>query len=131
MHLVLLLNVILTIRMMDKTVSFVKKSSIRIYQGIHYESDIDKNEFNQAVNLIPKNASVMAHSYFTPHLCLRDSIFMFNGFTRKTDFILVSDTAVPYPLKGEHYLNEIEKIKLSNEYDLVYDKPKVKLFKRK
>lgn len=130
-HLVLILNITLTIRMMDKTVSFVKKSSIRIYQGIHYQSDIDKNEFKQALNFIPKNASVMAHSYFTPHLCMRDSIFMFNGFTRKTDFILVSDTAIPYPLKGEHYLNEIEKIKLSNEYDLVYDKPKVKLFKRK
>ncbi len=129
-HAVLIVNIILTIRMMDKTISFVKKSSIRIYQNIHYESDIDRNEFKQVEKLIPENASLMAHSYFTPHLCLRDSIFMFNGFTKKTEYILVSDTAIPYPLKGKEYLSEVEKIKLSNEYLLIFNSSKIKLYKR-
>lgn len=126
----LILNLILTIRMMDNTVSFVKKSSVRFYQDIHYKSDIDKKAFKEIQLLIPDKASVCAQSLFTPHLCLRDQISQFDGRDHIADYILLADSTQPYPLSARAFQDSVDKLISGKNYDLIANKGTIKLLKR-
>jgi uncharacterized membrane protein len=129
-YIFLFINIILTIRMMDNTVSFVKKSSLRIYQGMHYTSEINKNTFKELSKLIPEKSSVCAQSFFTPHFSLRDSIFQFDEHDHKTEYIIVADSTQPYPLTAIQFQERIDTLLKDTAYRLIADKDNIKLFKR-
>lgn len=102
----IILNLSTTIYTVYKPVAPIFQEKVRIYSVSHYQ----QSDFNQAVahkmlQQIPEDASVCATSFFTPHLALRDSVYMFPlGLHYNAEYYLV---------KKEHwcyYEGDMEKI---------------------
>jgi uncharacterized membrane protein len=127
----LAINLILTIRMLDNTMSYIRRSTVRFYQGSHYTSDVDKKAFKELYDLLPRQASLSAQSNLTPHLCLRDSISLFKGNDHHSQYVFLSDSSMPYPLNVKAYKEVVQELSSDTNYRLVEAKGNVKLFKRK
>lgn len=127
----LILNLGLTIHLMDNTICYIKRSSIRFYQMTHYEGEFDVKKMNWLFSKIPNESSVSAQSMFTPHLALRKNIKLYKGHEDTTDYILVAQTDEPYPLEKEVAEKELQLLFKSKTYQLVSAIDHVYLFKKK
>ena len=65
---------------------------MRIFHGDHYhQRDFDRHYARQLLNRIPDGASVCASQCFTPHLALRDSIYLYPiGLRHNPEYILIT-----------------------------------------
>jgi uncharacterized membrane protein len=119
-----------TIRSMDRTITYTKKSQIRFYQRSHYTCDLDLTEINEVLTLIPKNKPVSAISNVIPHLALRNSIYQF-PLVKDAQFILVTLKGDFYPLNSEAFISEIKKYANCNEWQFLYRSKDILVLKRK
>jgi len=126
----LFLNVALSVRLMDRTVSFIKHSGIRFYQKEHYVSDYNTDTVYSLMEKIPDTASVNAQTVFTPHLAGRDQISMFTGAEVKSDYVIIADADDTYPLNKKDFEAELNKMLQHKNYRLRYFLNGVYLFER-
>jgi len=118
-----------TFRIMDHTIMYTDKSRIRIYDGKHYTRNYDVKKVYRALKLIPADAIVSAQSPFLPHLALRDHIYQF-PIIWDAAYIVVSTKEGAYPLNSDDLNSEIEKFKISAEWDLIYGEEGLFIFNR-
>lgn len=118
-----------TFRIMDHTIMYTDKSRIRIYDGKHYTRNYDVQQAHHALKLIPADAIVSSQAPFLPHLALRDHIYQF-PIIRDAEYIVVSTKEGAYPLSKEALISEIDILKASAMWELVYGDDGLFIFKR-
>lgn len=105
----LLLNLICTIRLMDNTILFTNKSRIRIYQSSHYERKFNIQNVYDAINMIPDSSVVSAQTSILPHLSLRDKIYTF-PILKDAEFIVLNQDDDTYPLDTIVYKQNVSQL---------------------
>ncbi|MBE9485255.1 MAG: DUF2079 domain-containing protein [Bacteroidetes bacterium] len=118
-----------TTRIMDHTMMYTDKSRIRIYQSMHYTRDYDVKKVHEALSVIPPGAIVSAQSPFVPHLALRDNIYQF-PIIKDAEYIVISAREGPYPLSKEAFAGEIDKLKASGDWEVLYWEDGFYIFRR-
>ncbi|MCK5080493.1 MAG: DUF2079 domain-containing protein, partial [Bacteroidales bacterium] len=118
-----------TIRIMDNTMMSTDKSRIRIYQGKHYTRDYDVKKVHEALIVIPPGAIVSAQSPFVPHLALRDHIYQF-PIIKDAEYIVISTSEGPYPLSKEAFVNEMDRLVDSGDWEVLYSEDGFYIFRR-
>jgi hypothetical protein len=117
----LLLPAIMTIRLMDYKVSvWDNKVYVKFYDKRHYLTNYDVNEIYKGLKLIPEDAKVCAQNMLTPHLSLRDKIYLY-PYIFDSDYIaLLPSSPSPWPLLNfdEYHAIYIELIN-SGEWEYV------------
>jgi uncharacterized membrane protein len=116
-------------RIMDLTVMHTDKARIRFYQAKHYTRDYDVNKTHRALRLIQTDAIVSAQSPFLPHLALRDHIYQF-PVIRNAEYVVLSIKEDPYPLNKKAFTIEVDKLKASDQWELVYDEDGLYILRR-
>jgi hypothetical protein len=71
------------------------------------------------IDMIPASASVSAQSSLVPHLSERNSIYLFPYQDDSADYIFLDITSVTYPYNMNPYTNEVKKILLSGNYQVI------------
>ncbi|MCQ2270406.1 MAG: DUF2079 domain-containing protein [Bacteroidales bacterium] len=86
-----LLSIGTTIYTVDTPVAPIFRERLRIYSASHYQqNEFDMKVARRMLQQIPNGASVCATTFFTPHLALRDSIYMFPyGLHHNAEYFLV------------------------------------------
>ena len=72
--------------------TWFRRQNVAFYNEIHYKHpEFPIKKAQEMIEMIPENASVCASSCFCPHLCFRDSIYVFphNQMT-ETEYVLVT-----------------------------------------
>jgi uncharacterized membrane protein len=112
---VLIGSLVGTIKMMDRSVIFTNKSTIRFYQSAHYVRNYDVNTVLRQLAAIPPDAIVSAQSPFLPHLSLRETIYQF-PMVKDAEYIVLSRLEGSYPLNEEQFRDALESITLSKSW---------------
>ncbi|MBP6313119.1 MAG: DUF2079 domain-containing protein [Flavobacteriales bacterium] len=103
---------------------------LRFYQARHYEPYLDQSAIHEAMALIPKNTSVSTAYPFVPHLIEREHLYQF-PLGQQSDYILLVTSYFTYPLSQAEFNQEVNKLKSSDAWKLVYDRSKVLLFEKR
>ncbi len=119
-----------TVRMMDHTEMYTKKSKIRFYQASHYIKEYNVDSVYTILKMIPENAAVSAHSPFLPHLALRENIYQF-PVIKDASYIVFSDKEEPYPLSGEEFKKLTNELCTGNGWAILAKRNGITLLKRK
>lgn len=118
-----------TSRIMDHTMMYTDKSRIRIYQGMHYTRGYDVKKVHEALSVIPSGAIVSAQSPFVPHLALRDHIYQF-PIIKDAEYIVISTREGPYPLSKEAFVNEMDRLVVSGDWEVLFGEDGFYIFRR-
>lgn len=106
----------------------------RIFTHEYYHQRPNQNEIEEAINLIPPNASVSAGNYFTPYLSSRDKIYFFPD-VKDAEYIAVNEDDTEkrfYPFESSEKFEEaIKQLKENSSYEIFFEKNKMLLFKKK
>lgn len=85
-------------------VVWVPRENVRLFDARHYRQDqFDRHSANQLLKRIPADASVCASQCFTPHLALRDSIYLYPiGLHHNPEYILITQNDITPDTAGWH-----------------------------
>jgi hypothetical protein len=127
----LLLNLICTIRLMDNTILFTNKSRIRIYQSSHYERKFNIKTVYDAINMIPDSSVVSAQTSILPHLSLRDKIYTF-PILKDAEFVVLNQDDDTYPLDTIAYKQNVSQLlKDTLHWKIIFQKDAVFVLNKK
>ena len=86
--------------------AWVQQENVRLFYGKHYQQrDFDRHYTNQLLKRIPDNASVCASQCFSPHLALRDSIYLYPiGLQHNPQYILITQNDITPDTAGWHLI---------------------------
>lgn len=84
--------------------TIIRKYQVRVYDSRHWrQKDLDIKAVKRMLNKIPSDASVCATTLFTPHLAMRDSIYLFPcGLSYNPEYFLIMDEFFGY-YKSDDY----------------------------
>lgn len=87
-----------TIYTVDTPLTSISTGRTRIFQARHYhQNEFDVDVARRMLNKIPDDASVCATSFFTPHLALRDSVYIFPfGLQYNAEYFLLKKSHWSY-----------------------------------
>ncbi len=126
----LFITMLITAITLDSRVSkWFDPEQYRFYQKQHYVSDVNVNEINKALAIIPSSASVSASSRLVPHLSFRDYIYQF-PVVENAEYIVILDTDKVYPLSAEELQKQIKELKDSKAWELIYNQYKLLIFRK-
>lgn len=82
----------------------IRKYQLRVYDSRHWhQKEINSDAAKRMLNKIPSDASVCATTLFTPHLAMRDSIYLFPcGLSYNPEYFLIMDEFFGY-YKSDDY----------------------------
>lgn len=103
----------------------------QFYKKEHYIRDFDVNGMHKILNNIPDDAIVSAQTMLVPHIALRDKIYLFPDVGDAEYIVLLTADDNTYPLNRENYLEEIEKYRNNDEWEIFLENDYALLFKRK
>lgn len=126
---IVLIGVACTIRISDQPFDHVEESNVQFYKKNHYVRDYNTDAVCEAIDMIPDDAAVCAQNPYLPHVALRKDVFMF-PYVKTANFILISSMEYPYPLETERLKEEIQQLKNSSQWQVIFEKDDVYLFKR-
>lgn len=127
----ILLNLSVTIRLMDRTILFTNKSRIRIYQSSHYQRNFDIKNVYSAISIIPNDAIVSAQTSILPHLALRDKIYCF-PIIKDAEYIILNTKDDTYPLDTAGYKIKVNQLLQDTaQWKILFDKQSVVVLGRK
>ena len=118
-----------TIRISDKPFDHVEESNVQFYKKGHYLRDYNTDAVWKAIELIPDDKAVCAQNPYLPHVAMRKDVFMF-PYVKSAEYILISSKEYPYPLVAEELFDEIEKLKVNPNWEVVFEEDGVFLFGR-
>ena len=128
--LLLLMALLSTIRLMDRTSARVPKVKVRLYQAAHWKSDLPLAEIHKAISLIPDRAVISAQSNIQPHIAWRDKAYMF-PLIKDAEYIFYVEGANTYPLSKNEFKELTTKLEESpSKWIILYSENGVKLLKR-
>ncbi|GAB4202865.1 MAG: hypothetical protein Fur0023_09220 [Bacteroidia bacterium] len=126
-----ILNLICTIRLMDRTIVFTNKSRIRFYQSSHYTRTFNIQNVYAAIQTIPETSIVSAQTSILPHLALRDKIYCF-PIIKDAEYIVLNTKDDTYPLDTTAYKQQVNLIFSDTlHWKISFQKQSVIVFKRK
>lgn len=103
--------------------------SENIFISWHYRQDFDAGEVHRALNQIPEDVVVSAQSSLVPHLCFRDKIYLY-PYIDDAEYIVLNEKTTPYPMIREDYFTQLENLKNSPEWNLLYDSNFTYIFRK-
>jgi len=86
---VVLLQLGVTVRMMDHTEIWMDKTRLRIYRAEHYPNWAMWSEREKLIESIPKDAIVSASSRAVSHLALRDKCYTYPDVPSDVEYIVI------------------------------------------
>jgi uncharacterized membrane protein len=105
----------------------------RIFTSSYYNKRDNQSEIKEALNIIPKSASVSAANHLTPHLAFREKIYCFPDF-KDAEYIAINEEDEAndfYPfLSPDEFKESVIKIRKNKDYNLIFDKNEMLLFKK-
>ncbi len=120
-----------TISSLDHRVSlWYTSENYRFYSPAHYKTDYDVAKINEALKLIPDNASVTASGPIVPHISFRDYIYLYPDGS-DSDFIVLLMTDNTYPLTKDELAKKVDELKNSDKNELIYNENLLMIFKKK
>jgi uncharacterized membrane protein len=106
----------------------------RIYSSEFYHKRKAAPEIREMLTLIPPDAPVSATSHLTPHLAFRDKAYWYPDVNDAEYIAINADMpdAEFYPMgSADEFKASIDALKTKQEWELLYDKKGVLLFKKK
>ncbi len=125
-----LLNLLCTIRLMDKTIMFTNKSRYRIYQSSHYQRIFNIKNVYDAMLVIPEERVVSAQTSILPHLALRDKIYTF-PIIKDAEYIILNLKDDTYPLDTTTFKIISQKIINDSQWEKIFNKEQVYVLRKK
>lgn len=94
--------------------AWIQQENVRLFYGKHFRQDqFDRHYANQLLNRIPSDASVCASQCFSPHLALRDSIYLYPiGLKHNPQYLLLTQQDITPDTAGWHLVETDGKIYL-------------------
>jgi uncharacterized membrane protein len=124
------LALITTVSIMDRTTGFLHREQLRVYQGKHWVSAVDRDAYFAIASLIPDHASISAQSCLVPRLAWRDNCYSY-PLVKDASLILLAETGDSYPLKAAGYFAAVDTLKSSVYWTLKAGQGGLLLFERK
>ncbi len=125
-----LLNLLCTIRLMDKTIMFTNKSRYRIYQSSHYQRTFNIKNVYDAMLVIPDESVVSAQTSILPHLALRDKIYTF-PIIKDAEYIILNLKDDTYPLDTTTFKIISQKIINDSQWEKIFNREQVYVLRKK
>ncbi|MCI5058164.1 MAG: DUF2079 domain-containing protein [Flavobacteriales bacterium] len=126
---VAMMAVISTVRIMDRTIFYTKKSKIRFYKAKHYRRNYDVNRVHKLLDELPHDAKICAQSPFLAHLALRDDIYEFPR-VKDAEYIIFSKNEDFYINSKQEFFRKTDSLKRSSEWETIIDDD-ITILKRK
>ncbi|MCX6350840.1 MAG: DUF2079 domain-containing protein [Bacteroidetes bacterium] len=102
------------------------------YSAKHFKRRFNVSEVYKALELIPANASVSAHSQLVPHLSFRDTIYQYPYGVDECKYLaLVHPFEPPFEFTKRGFDSTINIIKSTKNFEVVCDKNFIFIAKRK
>ena len=88
----LTLGIVTSVYTIERSRMWIRRENIAFYKPFHYrQANFSATEAKKMMTIIPENASVCASSCFCPHLCFRDTIYVFpHDRMLETEYVLVT-----------------------------------------
>ena len=106
----------------------------RIFTSEYYHKRHNLLEIKEGLRLIPDTASVSAISHLTPHLAFREKSYFYPD-VKNAEYIAINEADGEkdfYPFaSSEEFKKSLEELKENNEYELIFSKKQMLLFKKK
>lgn len=101
-----------TVYTCSNPVVWVQRDNVRLFYREHYrQRDFDPPYARQLLNRIPDDASVCASQCFTPHLALRDSIYLYPvGLRHNPRYLLLTQQDITPDTAGWHLVETDGKV---------------------
>ncbi|MGZ4036490.1 MAG: DUF2079 domain-containing protein, partial [Bacteroidia bacterium] len=96
----------------------------------HYVTPYNVKEIYKVLKLIPKEAKVSASNNAVPHLCNRETIYIFPKVNDADHVLILNYPDCAYPLNMEQMKQQIEEFKANPNWTPVYMKHNIFLFKK-
>ena len=92
--------------------AWVQRENVRLFHGDHYrQRDFDRRYARQLLNRIPADASACTSQCFSPHLALRDSIFLYpTGLCHNPRYLLLTQQDITPDTAGYHLVETDGKV---------------------
>lgn len=127
----IVLTAAVTFRSCDNTFTYFNRQKQRFYQGPHYSRSFGIKETYDALKLIPADVPLCAQDEFVPHLCFREKIYVY-PLVEDADYIVLNTDANFYPFETKkEFDTSIDTLRKSTEWENIYDKNMMQIFKRK
>lgn len=107
-----------SVRSMDRSVVYVEKAHIRVWQDSHYKREFPVSEAHALLRKIPPHAIVSAQACFVPHLALRPAIYQF-PIVKDASYVFLSPKGEAYPLSKQQFAEEVSRLVSSHEWGIV------------
>lgn len=129
--LVCIISIAVTYHKIDKNWYAMSSDSSKFgfFRPDFYESRFETAAINEVIRAIPGGAAVSASCRITPHLALREKIYLFPRVDN-ADYILLFKHDDSYPLSNEEYDRKMHDLTLNPEWKIAEDKKDFILFKR-
>jgi uncharacterized membrane protein len=118
-----------TQRMMENTIQYMVKSSVRFYTQDHYKRNYNVKRAHEILQLIPKNAKVSSQSQFTSHLALREHIYQF-PIISDAEYIIYSLKEGPYPTDQKKFDDQITDLLESKTWVQIVSENDIRILKK-
>jgi uncharacterized membrane protein len=127
----IVLTAAVTFHSCDHTFTYFNRQKQRFYQKPHFTRNFDIKETNQALKLIPENAALCAQDEFVPHMCFREKIFVY-PYVEDAEYIVINSNANFYPFTTQDEFNaSIDTLRKSTNWEMMYNKNMMQIFKRR
>lgn len=104
--------------------------SHQFYNRSHYICEYNRSSLLEAINFIPPNAKVSAHTQMVPRLAFREVIYQFPTIN-DAEYLVLLKGENTYPLSKEELQIKINEYQNSNEWVAIYKKNNVFVFKKR
>ena len=95
-----------------------------------YKPDLDMQQINYALSLIPKNEAVCATGRLLPHLAYREKVYYFPRH-QNANYVLVLKKNDYWPLFANEFEAEITALRSSSDWQIKIEQEHILLFVRK
>ncbi len=105
----------------NRSTDWFPEEQYNFFKGTHYQANFNVKKVNQALELIPAQASVCAQSEFCPHLAFRDSIFVFPTQNFPCTYMVLNKSKAAYPLNDAQQQAKIKELRDTAHWQQIYD----------
>ena len=104
-------------------------ANTKFYSKMHFKTELDIAQVNEALNLIEKESSVSASSSIVPHIAFREKIYHF-PIIKEADYIALFKNRDFWPLTLESFNDNLKQLKADNLYSVIFESEDLILFKK-
>lgn len=114
-----------------KSGNWFDKNRIQFYNANHYNNNFDVVKLHELINQIPKSAAVSTEFNILPHLAMREECYQFPIVENAEYILCIIGDNYSYPLSNQNFLKEVEKYRVSAEWEISYEDKDLLLLSKK